>query len=63
MRTGTEHGLTIDRLHRVCPSFGQWVKTTLEIAKMRGTYGRKSLIPSARKKQIYGFAYTFANFR
>ena len=58
--------LLLTSLHRVCPSFGQWVKTTLwKLLKCVQDVccGRKSLIPSARKNQIYGFAYTFANFR
>lgn len=66
LRTGTEHGLTIDQFAPRLSFFGQWVKTTLwKLLKCVQDVccGRKSLIPSARKNQIYGFAYTFANFR
>ena len=66
LRTGMSMVLLLTSLHRVCPSSGQWVKTTLwKLLKCVQDVccGRKSLIPSAQKNQIYGFAYTFANFR
>lgn len=66
LRTGTEHGLTIDQFAPRLSFFWAMGKNYfMEIAKMRA--GRmlwaKIVNSFGPKNQIYGFAYTFANFR
>lgn len=67
LRTGTEHGLTIDQFAPRLSFFWAMGKNYfMEIAKMRaGRMLWAKIVNSFRpeKNQIYGFAYTFANFR
>ena len=67
LRTGTEHGLTIDQFAPRLSFFWAMGKNYfMEIAKMRAGRMLWAKIVNSfgpEKNQIYGFAYTFANFR